>query len=295
MPSSITWINHSTLIHKVDANTQRQFAQQQSQIAQRDTRVSELEGAIKNLKIANEQLWSEVTICKRAVDAASSAPASLNLASEASWDSQIDLGICKGHSSDAISLKSFACATASWLQKNSMEPGRDFDFCGDPALLQTDRVIAFKGLDGVAARKAQSCLRKLKLGPNAYEQFWAETPTGTWVQVFVSGDKSARQDATEVSSKRMREVVEGQISQGETVTAARREGVVCLDQVPLVIILPQANGDTNLQWNEPLLFKSKLEKSKLTASFEEASSLAAASGSGPRALRARMSGIEWRP
>ena len=87
----------------------------------------------------------------------------------------------------------------------------------------------------------------------------------------------------------------GQISQGEIVTAARREGVVCLDQVPLVIILPQANGDTNLQWNEPLLTKAKLDKGRLTASFEEATSLAAASGNGARALRARMSGIEWRP
>ena len=282
-----------SLIHKVDANNQRQFAQQQSQISSQDSRVTELEAAVKSLKLGNEQLWGEITTCRRACEAASSVPASLDLAAEANWDAQVNLGICKGHSSDAISLRAFANATASWLQKSNMVPGTDFDYVGDASVLSNDWVIAFRGLEGVAAKKAQSCLRRLKLGVNSYEEFWAETPTGSWVQVFVGGDKSAKQVTTEVASKRMKEIVAGQISQGESVTAARREGVVCLDQIPLVIILPQANGDTHCKWNEPLLTKAKLDKARLIACFEEASALAMSSGNGTRALRARMSNIEW--
>ena len=102
-----------------------------------------------------------------------------------------------------------------------------------------------------------------------------------------------KQVSTEVASKRMKEIVEQHVSQGETVTAARREGVVCLDMVPFVLVLPQASGETLCKWNEPLLVKAKLTKATLIKLFEEATALALLSGGGSRALRAKMENIEW--
>ena len=91
----------------------------------------------------------------------------------------------------------------------------------------------------------------------------------------------------------MKEIIEQHVSQGEAVTAARREGVVLLDMVPLVLVLPQASGETWCKWNEPLLVKAKLTKATIIKLFEEATALALLSGGGSRALRAKMENIEW--
>ena len=63
--------------------------------------------------------------------------------------------------------------------------------------------------------------------------------------------------------------------------------------IPLVLVLPQASGETLCKWNKPLLVKAKLDKARLIALFEEATALALTSGGGSRALRARMGNIEW--
>ena len=283
-----------SLMRKADQNTQRQFQQQQSQISATDQRVIGLEGAMQAMQIANQQLWSEMEVVKKAAAVVSHSP-QLNLDEDERWEAQPDLGIVKGHCAQSISLQAFASAVAPWLQRCQMQPGVDFEFGGDSSVVQTDWIIIFSGLAGTAARKAQSCLKRLKISVGKYEEFWALSPVGNWIPLFISGDKNNKQVATEISSKRMKEVVQARITQGEVVTAARREGVVCLGQVPLCVIMPKSCGDTVLQWNEPLLVSAKLVKEDLVADFTEATNAALASGNGTRALRARLGAIEWRP
>ena len=285
------------LMRLADQNNQRQFQQHHALIASVDQRVVTVEGGMQALQVMNQQLWGELEVVKKALAVAPQAAPALQVGEDERWEAQPDLGIVKGHCAQSVSLQAFANSVAPWLQRCQMQPGVDFDFSGDSSILQTEWNIIFCGLPGTAAKKAQSCLRRLKISAGNYEKFWIFTPTEEWIPLFVSGDKNNKQITTEMTTKRMRDCVAARYVKGpaEEITAARREGVVCIAQIPLCILMPKSCGDCCLQWNEPLLQRSELCKATLLADFSAASESALANSSGPRALRAKVGAIQWSP
>ena len=191
-----------------------------------------------------------------------------------------------------VSKIAFAQATAEWLGKCGMRLEHDYDILGNASLLANDWVISFRGADGVAARRSALCLKKLKIARGVWEEFWAYTPLETWAQDFIGGDKSPKQVATEVATKRLGAIIEASVQpEAGAVSLARREGVVMVALTPLALVLPQADSATCFRWNDVLAGQLKLQKDRIIAQFEEQT--ASAGMTSGRNVQARVDAVEW--
>ena len=84
------------------------------------------------------------------------------------------------------------------------------------------------------------------------------------------------------------------------ISLARREGVILVGQQPFALIIPRADGSTDVRWNDPLVTKCASShghssgaelKDKILASFAEAS----AAASPAAGLQARIDATTWCP
>jgi len=291
-----------TLIHKLDANTQRQFAQQQSHLTTHDQQLHSLHTTLNALQEENKKIWSELTVCKQSAALAADVPASLKLGEELTFNAAPNATIVKAHCKDLISADALRNALAAWLSKCSLREGTDFDLLGDVNQLSGDWVLGFRGAPGIAARTVALCLRKLRIAKDVYEEFWGQNPNAGWCQIYVSSDKNNLQVATETQTKRFATTVGTfmkEKKQGE-VTSARREGLVMVGGMPFAILAPQPDHTTHVRWNDTLVEKvahdnghgSSIEfKQKVLSAFADS----APPSSGAAGIQAKIQATSWCP
>ena len=75
------------------------------------------------------------------------------------------------------------------------------------------------------------------------------------------------------------------------VKAMKPVGVIFINRVPLVKVIPLPSGIVNLEWNNPLVGHLNLDKETVGRDFQEALE-ASNSGSG---LRASVARVQWAP
>ena len=168
----------------------------------------------------------------------------------------------------------------------------DYEIVGPDHQLAQDWVATFHGLQGVSARKCKAAHLSMRLGPRNWTQIHVSSPTGESTQLFVSPDKNRQQVSTEICSQKVADLVRAQVGNRHgPVDAARREGIIFLNWIPLCHVVPAMSGALALKWNPELLTATQIDKELIARTMEES---AASKGAGKgAALRSTMEGIAW--
>ena len=112
-----------------------------------------------------------------------------------------------------------------------------------------------------ATKRCRSAMSALRLSSSSWLELWAFTPNEEWAQLFVSPDKSPSRRATEVATKKLAEIVSPLVPTGAgEVKTMKPEGVIFINWVPLVKVIPLPSGIVNLEWNNPLVGHLNLDK-----------------------------------
>ena len=277
------------LVTKLDANTQRQMAQHQNQLTQHTTDIHRLETILTEVQKNQQQIFTSLSHCTKAVEVASSMQSSFDHSREVAWDAEPDPTI-RAHIHELVSKSAFAECVVPWLAKSQMKLGEHFVLPGSDATLQQNWVIAFHGDHGIAAKKCRLALRSMKISHGKWDQLRVQTLTERCLQCYLSPDKSLKRQAVEVCSKKLGAILERHVASEEgAFQVMRAEGVVFLDLEPLAVVEPLPSGAANIKWNEQLVLRLKLDREGLAKELE----LTQKAGNNSQALQDKLAAVKW--
>ena len=278
------------LVTRLEANNQRQIcALHEADLAQ-DARISTLEQKIEAVLKNQEQIFTQVSTCSRAMGVAAASPESVVMDQEIEWSAAPNTGILRVHSHNLLSSAVVRESLAAQFSKAGLALNLDYTVEGSELQLSQNWIVSFAGLAGGASRKCKSAHLSMRLGPRNWTQLFVLSPTGVSTQLYISPDKNREQITTEILTKAVGELISGQLgTRFGPIDAARREGLVFADWVPMCQVVPDVSGSVELKWNPLLLTSTGVNKDLIKQAIEGQSSKGAGKGKGA----GKLTGISW--
>ncbi|CAK0838178.1 unnamed protein product, partial [Prorocentrum cordatum] len=204
-----------------------QKEQQRQEREQKDIR-NELERMQKVLNVAEAQL--------PAIDAAKLAE----------WDREPSPCVFTAGSATSVTASEVKRSIAEWVADANLDMS-EIHFHGEAA---PNRRHIFEVRAGAGSQaKAIQLAAALRLRGGRWRRFQCIDTQGATNPLFVGPDKSAKQIRKEVQTKRMQTLLEN-AHPGHTWKCIRAKGIVTIDSVPLVELIPQGPSEpTRLLWN----------------------------------------------
>ena len=168
-----------------------------------------------------------------------------------------------------VSLQSITDTVTAWLRNINLQEGDDWQIRGGPQPLSKNWTIFFNADPGIAARRAKKALQVLRKPDGTYQQLQARAPDSTYARVYASPDKNLRQILRESATKKFKKIVEPMVPR-EEIFALKKDGVVTIGWQKLALLKPADDKTINLQFNNEIIVKYKLDKNVIRQKFEAA-------------------------
>jgi len=124
--------------------------------------------------------------------------------------------------------------------------------------------ILFSSADG-----AKQFLESMQDNDGNWKPFFVLDHKNVKIQIYYSPALSPKQEKLEMLTKALAKIIKGKIPPTHEVFAAKRQGLVKVDWVPVgCLALPNAT-DVNFKWNLPELQKHSLDKEALVREFAD--------------------------
>jgi hypothetical protein len=213
------------------------------------------------------------------------------------WNLQPDKRVVKANCATLISLRAFADTVVPELAAIGCQIGVDFSLPGDANVLSKFFSIHFLGALDAAVTNSNRLLDSLRTAPGKWRQLFAATPAGSTIQLYLGPDKSIKQQALEVTTKRFAAILATQMSSvsADLLYSMRSEGLVFHNFQPLALIGVQEGGICNISWNPLVATELGLNQGDILQTLTAETRAAAEGGKGGAALRARASQVQWSP
>ena len=279
------------LVTRLEANTQRQICALHEADSAHEVRLGSLEQKIEAVLRNQDQIFTQISNCSRAVGVAAAPAESIVLDQELEWSSSPNAAILRVHSHNLLATAVVRESLAAQFSNAGLALNSDYEVAGSELQLSQNWVVSFFGLAGVASRRCKSAHLSMRLGPRNWTQLFVLSPTGVSTQLYVSPDKNREQITTEILTKAVGELIKGQLgTRFGPVDAARREGIVFVDWVPICQVVPDVSGSVALKWNPGLLTSTGINKEEVARAVE---GQAAKGGGKGAALKSTLEGISW--
>ena len=106
----------------------------------------------------------------------------------------------------------------------------------------------------------------MHLGGGTWKRLTIQTPTGCVEDLYISPDKSPAQTVRDMASKRLKDIIEGELA-GGALHLVKRDGAMFVDWQPLVTVEVKGAKETMLVWTEATLQKVGLGKDEIEGEF----------------------------
>ena len=281
----------SQVVRQLDANLQRQIDSQHRHSTANSEAIVRLEQQVQSILASQAQIFSRLEAGQ------------LNLQQcvtngvsdvKGDWDRAPDPGLIKANCQSIISLRSFADLVVPLLQALGYSMGTHFSLPGNHNVLNKFWSIQFLGQISEASIAAARFLGSLKEGPRRWRKIFALSPSGVAVQVFVGPDKSPHQQALEMTTKRLSNLLTTALGEwSDQLFTMRPEGLIFYNWEPLCQVKVAPGGLCTVGWEPELADYCCIEQASVVATLCSETLAAAEAGKGMAALRARAAKARW--
>lgn len=252
-------ISMATTVRALDARAQKRLDSIQAEVDDTNSRLAKQEADTVKLWAAVEKLNSGLAIAEKAVVDRSALDAE-------EFDRAPDLGIIRIGAPSLVARDAVRTALEPWLADAGLD---------DPKFQLTGPVVGQKfsirvlGQAGLAAKLAQKALELLRLPDGSWREPAAVSPTGVQVRLYISEDKSPKQNKIEACGRRLLRAVK-RVGITQSIHLNRKEGSISVDWKPLAKVQVHSKEEVSILWNALVVTELSIDKSAITTHFFEA-------------------------
>ena len=246
----------ATVMRQVDAGYQRRFEKIEGD-------VSELREGHGHIEADHRKMWQQIESIQKAIAVGDDQPTREILRQEA-FDCLPDPSILRLNTADLAGLAAMQEIVKDVL-KDSFSPDQ-YEVSGkdNPGKKFT---VKFKGPNEItAARRAEKALCLLRGHPGNWIRRTIKNPSGTYGNIFISENKSRKQELTEIGSKKLLDAFKHYHSD-QVWFRSRAEGTVTKNWVSFAKVIPQADETYVIQWNNAAPGIEHIRKEDIAARF----------------------------